>query len=160
MIAFCAALQSALASTRSDPSSIGLSSCDLCIGKNFPVHHPRIRARLLSLQLLRSFAEGSLWLRKDMAGKITEKAHARVGFLGNPSDGYFGKTISFLLQNFSATVSLEPSATLTFVPSPEHDPQEFPSLEALVSCFTPPKSFHYFQHSADIELLSCENPFL
>ncbi|GAQ91706.1 GHMP kinase family protein [Klebsormidium nitens] len=66
-----------------------------------------------------------------MAAHIVEKAHARVGFLGNPSDGYFGKTISFLLQNFSATVRLEPSDTLRFVPSLEHDPQEFLSLEAL-----------------------------
>jgi hypothetical protein len=64
---------------------------------------------------------------------MTHKAYARIGFLGNPSDGYYGKTISFLLENFSATVSLEPSDTLKFVPSQEHDPQDFPSLEALVS---------------------------
>ena len=26
---------------------------------------------------------------------IRTRSHARAGFLGNPSDGYFGKTISF-----------------------------------------------------------------
>lgn len=39
-------------------------------------------------------------------------AYARAGFLGNPSDGYFGKTISFLMRNFRARVLLYPSARL------------------------------------------------
>jgi hypothetical protein len=38
------------------------------------------------------------------SSSITCRAHARVGFLGNPSDGYFGKTISFSLANFYAEV--------------------------------------------------------
>ena len=29
---------------------------------------------------------------------ITAHAHARAGLVGNPSDGYFGKTISFMLK--------------------------------------------------------------
>jgi glucuronokinase len=37
---------------------------------------------------------------------ITAKAHARAGLVGNPSDGYFGKTISFIIRNFTATVTL------------------------------------------------------
>ncbi len=37
---------------------------------------------------------------------IRKKAHARAGFLGNPSDGYNGKTISFIIRNFSAEVVL------------------------------------------------------
>lgn len=37
---------------------------------------------------------------------LRNKAYARAGFLGNPSDGYHGKTISFILQNFSAEVVL------------------------------------------------------
>lgn len=37
---------------------------------------------------------------------ITAKAHARAGLVGNPSDGYFGKTISFVIRNFTATVTL------------------------------------------------------
>lgn len=37
---------------------------------------------------------------------LRNKAFARAGFLGNPSDGYHGKTISFIVQNFSAEVVL------------------------------------------------------
>jgi glucuronokinase len=37
---------------------------------------------------------------------ITARAHARAGLVGNPSDGYFGKTISFIIRNFTATVTL------------------------------------------------------
>jgi glucuronokinase len=37
---------------------------------------------------------------------ITAQAHARAGLVGNPSDGYFGKTISFIIRNFSTTVRL------------------------------------------------------
>ncbi|REL24641.1 GHMP kinase [Rhodohalobacter sp. SW132] len=37
---------------------------------------------------------------------LRNKAYARAGFLGNPSDGYHGKTISFIVQNFSAEVVL------------------------------------------------------
>ena len=39
-------------------------------------------------------------------------AYARAGLLGNPSDGYFGKTISFIVRNFRARVVLSPSARL------------------------------------------------
>lgn len=34
--------------------------------------------------------------------------HARVGLIGNPSDGFCGKTLSFLLANFKAEVTLSP----------------------------------------------------
>src|ERR1700712_4571329 len=37
---------------------------------------------------------------------ITAHAHARAGLVGNPSDGYFGKTISFAIRNFKATIHL------------------------------------------------------
>lgn len=43
---------------------------------------------------------------------IETYAYSRAGFLGNPSDGYFGKTISFLVRNFRARVLLYPSARL------------------------------------------------
>jgi glucuronokinase len=39
-------------------------------------------------------------------------AYARAGFLGNPSDGYFGKTISFIVRNFRARALIYPSARL------------------------------------------------
>ena len=37
---------------------------------------------------------------------ITGHAYARAGLVGNPSDGYFGKTISFIVRNFKSTVRL------------------------------------------------------
>ncbi len=37
---------------------------------------------------------------------IESRAYARAGLLGNPSDGYFGKTISIIVRNFSASVML------------------------------------------------------
>src|SRR5262249_57512188 len=43
---------------------------------------------------------------------IETYGYARAGFLGNPSDGYFGKTISFIVRNFRARVLLYPSARL------------------------------------------------
>ena len=51
-----------------------------------------------------------------MNGVIETYGFARAGFLGNPSDGYFGKTISFTMSNFRARVLLYPSARLKFVP--------------------------------------------
>ena len=37
---------------------------------------------------------------------IETRAFARAGLLGNPSDGYFGKTISIIVRNFGAHISL------------------------------------------------------
>jgi len=37
---------------------------------------------------------------------IESRAYARAGLLGNPSDGFFGKTISIIVKNFGAIVSL------------------------------------------------------
>ena len=43
---------------------------------------------------------------------IETYGYGRAGFLGNPSDGYFGKTISFSVRNFRARVLIYPSARL------------------------------------------------
>ncbi len=48
---------------------------------------------------------------------IETYAYARAGLLGNPSDGYFGKTISLSVRNFRARVLLWPSARLEIRPS-------------------------------------------
>jgi len=37
---------------------------------------------------------------------IRKRAYARAGLLGNPSDGYHGKTISLIVRNFWAEVVL------------------------------------------------------
>jgi|EP00945_MAST-04E_sp_MAST-4E-sp1_P000686 glucuronokinase len=67
----------------------------------------------------------------DDLGRVVTKAHARVGLMGNPSDGYFGKTLGLSLENFWATVTLEASKTLRLVPNPLYDPSEFGSLGSL-----------------------------
>jgi glucuronokinase len=43
---------------------------------------------------------------------IETYAYARAGLLGNPSDGYYGKTIALLVRNFRARVLIQPSARL------------------------------------------------
>jgi glucuronokinase len=43
---------------------------------------------------------------------IETYGYARAGLLGNPSDGYFGKTIAFTMSNFRARVLLYPSGRL------------------------------------------------
>lgn len=48
---------------------------------------------------------------------ITTHAFARAGLVGNPSDGYFGKTISFIIRNFQATVHLWESPHFEIVPT-------------------------------------------
>lgn len=44
-------------------------------------------------------------------------AYARAGLVGNPSDGYFGKTISFTIRDFAAKVSLYEHPEVEIVPS-------------------------------------------
>ena len=61
---------------------------------------------------------------------IETYAYARAGLLGNPSDGYFGKTIALLARNFRARVLLYPSARLEIKPS-KADTPIFESLEDL-----------------------------
>jgi glucuronokinase len=48
---------------------------------------------------------------------ISAQAFARAGLVGNPSDGYYGKTISFIIRNFRATVSLWESPHFEIVPN-------------------------------------------
>ena len=48
---------------------------------------------------------------------IETYAYARAGLVGNPSDGYFGKTISVIVGNFRARVLCYPSANLEIRPS-------------------------------------------
>jgi glucuronokinase len=47
---------------------------------------------------------------------IESRAFARAGLLGNPSDGYFGKTISIIVKNFGARISLYQSPELHIEP--------------------------------------------
>jgi glucuronokinase len=61
---------------------------------------------------------------------IRTKAYARAGLVGNPSDGYFGKTISLVVRNFWAEVVLYESPELEILPN-TRDQSCFGSLRAL-----------------------------
>ena len=50
---------------------------------------------------------------------IESRAYARAGLLGNPSDGYFGKTISVSVRNFGAHISLYQSPELKIESQPQ-----------------------------------------
>lgn len=63
--------------------------------------------------------------------KIEAKAYARAGLIGNPSDGYFGKTIGFPVRNFEARAVLEENARLEIIPGWE-DRLAFESVAELV----------------------------
>ncbi|KAJ4729317.1 Glucuronokinase 1 [Melia azedarach] len=64
---------------------------------------------------------------------IEHKAFARIGLLGNPSDVYYGRSISFSLGNFWASVKLEPSDDLVIKPHPFHDLVHFQSFDHLAN---------------------------
>ena len=61
---------------------------------------------------------------------ITTRACARAALVGNPSDGYFGKTISFAFSDFHADVTLWESPELTILPT-TRDSSTYESMEAL-----------------------------
>lgn len=61
---------------------------------------------------------------------ISTEAHPRAGLVGNPSDGYFGKTISFIIRNFAAEVELYETPELEIVPN-LRDHSQFSSIGAL-----------------------------
>ncbi len=58
-------------------------------------------------------------------------AYARAGLVGNPSDGYFGKTISVIVRNFMAKATLYESPDVEIVPSFQ-DRMKYNSMRDLV----------------------------
>ena len=62
---------------------------------------------------------------------IRMKSFPRAGLVGNPSDGYFGKTIAFTFRNFSAEVMLYETPELEILPS-QQDHSRFAGLRQLV----------------------------
>jgi glucuronokinase len=63
---------------------------------------------------------------------IKTKAYPRIGLIGNPSDGYFGKTIAFTFSNFSAGITLYETPELAILPA-SRDHSTFASIDALVN---------------------------
>ena len=62
---------------------------------------------------------------------IESRAYARAGLLGNPSDGYFGKTISIIVRNFGAHVSLYQTPELC-IEAKDQDLNIFRNMSELV----------------------------
>lgn len=56
------------------------------------------------------------------------KAYARAGLIGNPSDGYHGKTISLIVKNFSASVVIYEWPQLEIIPT-RQDNCRFDTIE-------------------------------
>ncbi|HPO13292.1 MAG TPA: GHMP kinase [Candidatus Hydrogenedentes bacterium] len=56
--------------------------------------------------------------------------YARAGLIGNPSDGYYGKCISFIFRNFAAKVSLYESPEVEIIPSVQ-DRSKYDSIDDL-----------------------------
>ncbi len=63
---------------------------------------------------------------------IRELSYPRIGLIGNPSDGYFGKTIAFTFNNFAAAVVLYESPELRIEPS-LRDHSVFSGIDALAA---------------------------
>ena len=61
---------------------------------------------------------------------INSTAFPRAALIGNPSDGYFGKTIAFVFDNYSAGVQLYETPELAFL-SASRDQNEFKNLDDL-----------------------------
>ncbi len=62
---------------------------------------------------------------------IQTSSYARAGLVGNPSDGYFGKTISFTFCDFSVELTMYETPELGFVPG-DVDDAVFTSPEDLL----------------------------
>ncbi|MBO7655221.1 MAG: GHMP kinase [Kiritimatiellae bacterium] len=62
---------------------------------------------------------------------LTTRSYARAGLVGNPSDGYFGKTLSFTFKNFCSEVTMYETPELGFIPG-DVDDATFDSPEDLL----------------------------
>lgn len=61
---------------------------------------------------------------------IRTYSYPRAALIGNPSDGYFGKTIAFVFSNFQAEILLYESPELVILPQ-VRDRSEFVSVQGL-----------------------------
>lgn len=63
---------------------------------------------------------------------IKTTAYPRAALVGNPSDGYHGKTIAFVFRNYSAEVELYETPELELLPA-KRDDNRFGNLEELAA---------------------------
>ena len=62
---------------------------------------------------------------------IQTRAYPRAGLIGNPSDGYFGKTISFTFDAFRAKIQLYETPELAILPE-KRDHEVYQNIHQLV----------------------------
>ncbi len=62
---------------------------------------------------------------------VRTKAYCRAGLAGNPSDGYFGKTLSVTIRNYYAEITMYETPDLEILPN-ERDHSYFNNMEHLV----------------------------
>jgi len=62
---------------------------------------------------------------------VRTKAYTRAGLAGNPSDGYYGKTLSVTFKDFFAEVTMYETPDIEIIPN-ERDHSYFTNLEHLV----------------------------
>ena len=62
---------------------------------------------------------------------VRTKAYTRAGLAGNPSDGYFGKTLSVTFKDYFAEVTLYETPDLEIIPN-ERDHSYFQNMDHLV----------------------------
>ncbi len=62
---------------------------------------------------------------------IRKMIGSRVGLLGNPSDGFGGKTIAAMVEDFWAVVTIRESEEVRILPHPELDPFAFATFDEL-----------------------------
>ena len=70
-----------------------------------------------------------------MPNHINEQCYARIGLLGNPSDGFNGKTLSLLIKNYYCEVIIQSNneinnKSIKFQSNSKHDPSEFNNFES------------------------------
>ncbi len=63
---------------------------------------------------------------------IRHAAPSRVGMLGNPSDGYGGRTLALAVPQFEAVVELTPAPEVSIAPGPDDEPS-WPSLASMTA---------------------------
>lgn len=70
---------------------------------------------------------------KQLPDVVQVSCHPRVGIIGNPSDGYAGKTIGCTFTNYRATINMQLGSKVKFDFNPIGDPNVFDSIDSLVS---------------------------
>jgi len=71
----------------------------------------------------------------DVQAVIRERAFPSAALIGNPSDGFFGRTVAFTFANFAAEVAIEESTAVNIRPA-RRDNGKFATIAELVADVT------------------------